>query len=179
MKKRALVLVCLALLVWWAVKAEQAPKAPEGVRIYFTVSPDAAAHGPSIGSERYQGPLSQDGTPPGPWGLMHALLAGPTDETLTSPFPKGLVLETWNWDQKHLGNLQLRLSEQYSGLTDISLTLADYCIVLTMSQIPNVETVEILSGGYSATYRSHPLLRPEEAVLWETIPDVKKGNTLP
>ena len=59
----------------------------------------------------------------------------------------------------------MRLSEQYSGLTDISLTLADYCIVLTLSQLEGVESVEISSEGHTANYRSHPLLTAEEAQL--------------
>jgi hypothetical protein len=58
------------------------------------------------------------------------------------------------------------LSEQYSDLTDISLTLADYCIVLTLTQLEGVESVEIVSTSYSASYRSHQILTAEEVLLF-------------
>ena len=64
--------------------------------------------------------------------------------------------------------LRITLSEQYGALTDISLTLADYCIVLTLSQLEEVEGVEIRSGGHSAGYRSHQTLRADEALLWDS-----------
>jgi spore germination protein GerM len=98
--------------------------------------------------------------------LLAALFAGPTQEGLTSPFPSGVTVRSWEWDTEVEGNVKLRLSEQYSGLTDISMTLADYCIVLTLTQLEGVESVEILSSGYSANYRSHQILRPEEAMLF-------------
>ena len=98
---------------------------------------------------------------------LEALMAGPADPGLVSPFPRGLTFQWWEWDDSHPGNLRVRMSEQYGGLTDIALTLADYCIVLTLSQVEGVEGVEILSAGYSANYRSHQLMTPEEAVLQE------------
>jgi spore germination protein GerM len=98
--------------------------------------------------------------------LLAALFAGPTQEGLTSPFPSGVAVRSWEWDTEVEGNVKLRLSEQYSGLTDISMTLADYCIVLTLTQLEGVESVEISSSGYSANYRSHQILRPEEAMLF-------------
>ena len=63
------------------------------------------------------------------------------------------------------GVLALNLSEQYGGLTDISLTVADYCIVLTMSQLDGVEAVEINVAGQPVSYRNHQILTREEAVL--------------
>ena len=59
----------------------------------------------------------------------------------------------------------MRLSEQYGGLTDISLTLADYAIVLTLSQLRGVETVEILCPGHTASYRNHQILSAQEVDL--------------
>ena len=61
------------------------------------------------------------------------------------------------------------LSEQYGALADISLTLADYCVVLTLSQLAEVEQVEITAQGHWAVYRSHQELSAEEAVLWDEL----------
>ena len=117
-------------------------------------------HGAALNTQPYLGEEE-----PSPDSLMAALLAGPTQEGLVSPFPRGVTLQRWAWDQEIEGNLCLWLSEQYSGLADISLTLADYCIVLTLSQLEGVESVEIISDGHITNYRSHQILLPQEAVL--------------
>ena len=61
------------------------------------------------------------------------------------------------------------MSERYGELTDISLTLADYAIVLTLTQLESVESVEIISGGYAASYRSHQVLTAAEAMLTDEL----------
>ena len=47
-------------------------------------------------------------------GLLEALLAGPTDPELASPFPDGTRLLGWTLEE---GCLRLDLSEQYGDLT--------------------------------------------------------------
>ena len=67
--------------------------------------------------------------------------------------------------------LLVSLSEQYGALTDVSLSLADYAIVLTLSQVEGVEAVEISDEGRHISYRSHQLLDAREAVLWDELAD--------
>ena len=86
--------------------------------------------GSALDWEPYSG-----GEDPSPEDLLAALLAGPTQEGLTSPFPRGVALRSWAWDEEEPGVLRIGLSEQYGALADISLTLADSCIVLTLSQL--------------------------------------------
>ena len=126
--------------------------------LYFVAS--QGGHGPALDTEPYSGTAEPD-----PESLLTALLAGPSREGLVSPFPRGVTLQRWEWDQDQADNLQVWLSEQYSGLADISLTMADYCVALTLGQLEGVESVEIISEGHTANYRSHQRLRPEEAVL--------------
>ena len=95
--------------------------------------------------------------------LLRALLDGPTQEGLVSPFPRGVAPN--RVELREDGCLRIVLSEAYSGLSDIALTLADYAIVLTLSQLEGVESVEIQTVGYSSNYRSHQVLRPEEALI--------------
>ena len=90
-----------------------------GYQLYFA---SGLEDGSAILSEPYQGEAD-----PGPRELMEALLSGPTEEELNSPFPSGVSLRSWGLEE---GVLVLNLSEQYGGLTDISLTVADYCICL-------------------------------------------------
>ena len=105
---------------------------------------------------------------PGVEELVAALLAGPTQEGLVSPFPQGLSLQDWELAD---GLLTLNFSEQYGGLADVSLTLADYCLVLTLGQIEGVDTVQIQSAGHTYHSRSHQTLKPGEAVLDQTLPE--------
>ena len=70
--------------------------------------------------------------------------------------------------------LLVDLSEQYGALADISLSLADYAIALTLSQADGVEGVEITARGHSVSYRSHQLLSAQEAVLWDNLAQAQK-----
>ena len=165
MRILAWLLAPLVLLCACAGRGEG--KARGAYVLYFLSGPLASGesgHGPALDWE----PYDCEGTPQ-PEQLLEALLAGPTLEELASPFPRGVSLQRCEWDEEEPGVLSVSLSEQYGALTDISLTLADYCIVLTLSQLDEVEGVEIRSGGYSADYRSHQLLRAEEAVLLDQL----------
>ena len=163
-------IMLLVLAAWLLVGSScSRPEKQEGYQLYFMTDSNVS-HGPALASEPYGGSGAKKETAePTPGELVQALLNGPSTEGLTSPFPKGLTFQWWDWDEEEPGNLRIGLSEQYGGLTDVSLTLADYCIVLTLSQLEGVESVEIISEGYMANYRSHQLLRPEEAVLTEPV----------
>lgn len=168
MKKRCRLSLFLALLLLCAACGTKTKETDGGYLLYFAA---AGSHGPALGTQPYDPgggavPQSKEETAcPNPGDLVNALLSGPTQEGLVSPFPRGVALQSWEWDPEQKGNLQVQLSEQYSGLADISLTLADYCIVLTLSQLEGVESVEILSAGHTASYRSHQVLTAAEAVL--------------
>ena len=153
MRRWLLTLLALALLAGAAGCARQEEEA-EYV-LYFPVS-EAVKHGPALDTQPYEGEEDPDVE-----ALLEALLAGPTREGLASPFPRGVSAVQWTLGED--GTLLVTFSEQYSGLADISLTLADYCVVLTLCQLDGIEGVEIRSAGYSVNYRSHQLLRPEEA----------------
>ena len=106
--------------------------------------------------------------------VLAALLAGPVQEDLYSPFPRGVALQSCTWDEERPGVLLVDLSEQYGALADISLSLADYAIALTLSQADGVEGVEITARGHSVSYRSNQLLSAQEAVLWDNLAQAQK-----
>ena len=132
-----------------------------GYQLYFWVDPETATHGPALAGQSWSGKGE-----PGVEELFAALMAGPTQKGLVSPFPQGASLIRWELSD---GLLTLNLSEQYGGLADVSLTLADYCLVLTMSQLPGVESVQIQSDGHTYHSRSHQTMTPDEAVLDHTL----------
>jgi len=162
--KRSVAALLALLLLLTAGCGRGEKEAGEGEwSLYFLADP-GGGWGPALEAQAWDAQGDPD-----PGDLMEALLAGPEREGLASPFPRGVALQRWEWDEENEGNVKVVLSEQYSGLTDVSLTLADYAIVLTLSQLPEVESVEVQSTGYSANYRSHQMLAAEEAVLWDEL----------
>ena len=156
----------ILVLLLSACGGGEAEKTEEGTLLWFAVDdswPDYG-HGPALDSQPYEGE-------PQPEALLAALLAGPTQEGLRSPFPRGVTLQQCGWDEERPGVLLVGLSEQYGALADVSLSLADYSIVLTLAQAEGVEAVEITAGGYRVSYRSHQLLSAREAVLWDELAD--------
>ena len=83
--------------------------------------------------------------------LMEALLAGPDEPSLSSPIPEGTALKSLKVSGRRA---QIDLSAQYARLTGIDLSLADYCITLTLTQLPDVARVRITVAGRELDYRS-------------------------
>lgn len=93
-------------------------------------------------------------------GLSKALFAGPKSESLVNPFPEGTRLLSW---KLHDGQLDLELSGEYGSLTGVDLTLADYCLALTLCQLDGVERVCLTVAG--AVGQEKRLLSPEDVIF--------------
>lgn len=132
----------------------------EGVRLWFPVvqsgsQPPAAA----LSWELYEtNTQTTDVTT-----VMRVLLNGPTGEGLEDPFPADTRLLGYTLSAD--GLLQLDLSAPYGDLTGIDLTLADYCITLTMCQLEGVEQVSITVNGNEIAYRARQILSPDDVMF--------------
>lgn len=153
MKRLALFLITVLMLLC-ACTTQKPPDCSHTLQLYFT-APDP--HGPAIVGQPYTASQS-----PSPRDLILALLNGPEHDTLSSPFPRGLTLRGCKLEGRHL---LVNFSEHYGGLADISLTLADYCLVLTLCQLEGVDSVEITVMGNPIPHRSHQILTAQEALL--------------
>ncbi len=102
-------------------------------------------------------------------GLLQVLLSGPESEILTRVIPASVSLRSWTL---HNGLLTVDLSGSYGTLSGIDLTLADYSIVLTLTQLEEVEAVMITVDGQVLSYRDHQRLTAEDvktAILQDEI----------
>ena len=163
-KRAAALLLGVLVLLSAGCNAASHTKGP-GYVLYFLTEDDPYSAA-ALGREFYS---VAEGTQFTPGDLVQVLLSGPTAQGLSSPFPKGTMLLAWNWDKENPGNVQLTLSEQYSELTDIAQTLADYCIVLTLSRLEGVESVEICVRGQDSASRTNPVLKGDEAILFDEV----------
>lgn len=94
--------------------------------------------------------------------LMNELLKGPSDETLKSLLPGGTTLLSLEL----AGSLaKVDLSAPYGTLSGVSLTLADSAIAMTLSQVPEIASVQITVRGRELAYRERQVLNIREVLL--------------
>ncbi|MBE6962322.1 MAG: hypothetical protein E7445_07715 [Ruminococcaceae bacterium] len=83
--------------------------------------------------------------------LMDALLSGPRDASLRSPFPAETALRSVRISG---GHATVDMTPAYAALSGVELAMADYCITLTLTQIPEVRSVQTTVNGGLLAYRS-------------------------
>lgn len=160
MKKLTALLLSVLVLSSCAPAAEE-PEPEGGYGLWFAVSEDDERGGSSVVARetRY---WAED---PTAMELMEALLKGPeSGGGLYSPFPKGVKVRGVEMNED-TATVQVNLSEQYGGLAGFQLTVADYCIALTLCQLPGVDTVRVLVDGESIPYRNRQDLRTGDVLL--------------
>ena len=81
---------------------------------------------------------------------MTELLNGPQDETLKGVVPAGTVLLSLELEGSRA---KVDLSSSYRILSGVSVTLADYAITLTLTQLPEISSVSITVRGEELAYR--------------------------
>lgn len=156
MKKLALLMTLLLLLTGCGVERFAVNEEGQLYSVYFI---SATLESSALKSQELRIP---DSSAPAE-ALLNALLSSPSAVGLSSPIPAGTLLRSWSIDED--GVLTVDLSESYGGLSGVSLTLADYCIALTLCQLPNVEAVSITVEGAPIAFRAHQLLRPTDVIL--------------
>ena len=94
--------------------------------------------------------------------LMKELLRGPLHEELSSTIPSSVNLES----VEILGSQAVvDLSSAYRLLSGIRLTLADYAITLTLTQIPEILSVRVTVQGQELMYRDRQTFTIRDVLL--------------
>lgn len=100
--------------------------------------------------------------------LLERLLSGPTAETLRSTVPSGTtLLSVQVADTK----ATVDLSSAYRALSGVSLSLADYAITMTLTQMPEIDSVSITVRGQELAYREKQTFSSKD-VLFSNNEDV-------
>lgn len=146
-KKPALLLTALLLL-----SACGRTEPAEGLRLWFPVNLDSPRH--SAQAVAWKGTEAHTVE-----SLISGLLSGPGEDSLARAFPEGTKLENWTLEE---GELSLEFSEEYDTLCGADRTLADYCLVLTLCQLEQVDRVSVPAGNGEAERRT---LSPEDVIF--------------
>ena len=95
--------------------------------------------------------------------LIEALLAGPQEERLQSAIPPGTTLRSLELQGSRA---DVDLSGEYAALTGVALTLADYAVTLTLTQIPEISRVRVTVRGQELAYRDRQSFTPRDVFLY-------------
>lgn len=94
--------------------------------------------------------------------LVTRLLDGPADSTLETPFPAGTSLLSLELQG---ARALVDLSVAYRSLSGVALTLADYAITLTLTQLPQIAVVSITVRGQELAYRDTQTFSARDVLL--------------
>lgn len=159
MKKRIfLLLLCLALLLTGCAASRRTPK--QTFRIYgLSGAPggDAISAVDVDWSERKSLTVDQQAQ-----AALEQLLGACTEPGYRTPIPQGVTLRSC---QLTGGMALVDFSQGYEQLSGIDLTIADYCVTLTLSQLPGISVVRITVEGQDLAYRTHSLLQSREVLM--------------
>ena len=92
--------------------------------------------------------------------LFSRLCSDPAEEDLATCIPEGTSLLSWDLKDSVLS---MDLSGEFGTLTGVELTLASWCITLTMCQLEGVSAVRITAEG--ETLLEDEILTPQQVML--------------
>ena len=165
MKRPLVLLLTLLLLTPLAAScAKRAQQSDEsGYALYYLADADSAGGGDAIAAAqtRYE-PDETPSTEECARALVERLLTQPEEAALHPPVPDGTALQSLVISGRRA---RLDFSAQYGRLSGIELSLADYCITLTLTQLPDVNAVSITANGRELPYRRMQVLLAEDTLL--------------
>ena len=163
MKRTLCLLLSLLLLALSGCSFRDAPA--ETVSFYYLRS--EVTYGTADG---VIAPEDQDvtGQPQDLASLLSLYFQGPTDETLTSPFPSGTHL--LGFSEKNY-TLHLSLSNEFTQLEELDLTLACACISSTCFGITDAQQVRITTPGTTLTEGIDLTISRDGLILFDELPE--------
>ena len=169
MKRWMCLLLSAALLLLALGCAQKTEEEAEGYDLYFLRAEPEMGGGALQAEKAYLPELENADPEETAKGLMEALLQGPLDGALKSAVPMGTSLLSLEVSG---GRALVDVSASYGSLSGVALTLADYAVTMTLTQVPEISSVKITVRGQELAYRNKQtfasrdvLLLPEEDVV--------------
>lgn len=160
----ALLLAAGILLALAACGLRVAPQEQEkGREIYYLAPGESGRGGDMIRPSEEQLGLPEDA----PLGevataVVERLMAGPSDGTLRSPIPRDvelLSLEVKN------GVASVDLSEEFTRLSGVDLSLADYCLTISLTTLEGISAVSITARGRAIGQQPEQIFLERDVLL--------------
>lgn len=163
MKRKLLLAALLLLSALTFAACAQRTQEPQGNYRLYLVSQAESARGADAITE-YPVKIADEGcsTQELAQRLLELLLLPPEDPLLLSPFPNGTQVQELSISGKRA---YVDFSANYGRLSGIDLSLADYCVALTLTQLDGVNAVTITANGREIPYRRTQLLTAADPLL--------------
>lgn len=163
--RRTIPLICcaavLALLCASCAPVER-ETAESGYRLYFRQDDLTASSGGDVfETEPVELPEGLDAQSAAE-ALLERLLAGPRSELLRGTLPAGATLLSARVEGSRA---LVDFSAAYSTLSGVRLTLADYAVTLTLTQLPEITSVKITVQGQELAYRDKQVFTARDVLL--------------
>lgn len=165
MKKLLICLLCCLLMIsCCACRGEPAQETGSAYQLFFLERDlkDAAGGGALRAESVYLRDMEDAAVQELAEALLTELLNGPADEQLKSTIPAGTSLLSL----EVAGSRALvDFSAAYSSMSGVALTLADYAVTLTLTQLPEISLVKITVRGRELAYRDKQTFTARDVLL--------------
>lgn len=163
--RRMGILFLMTIMLWSAAGCAAAQKAQDGemLAVYYAAEPETVRGGDILTtaqvnwSEKAELSAEEQGR-----AALELLLGGCQSPGFVSPIPRGTQLLNCTVDG---GTATVDFSNAYGQLSGMDLSIADYCVTLTLTQIRDIYTVHILVNGRELAYRSNSTFLASDALL--------------
>ena len=165
MKKVLGLLLCVALLALLGVSVvPDAPDEADTLSLYFPVREDQLSSGGDavttvrVDWREMRGKSTQEQAE----SVMKLLLQGYPDSAFGRIVPGGTRMMSCHVSGS---TVTVDFSSGYGQLSGIDLTIADYCVALSLVQIPGIYTVRITVNGRELDYRAKNYFRADDVLV--------------
>ena len=166
--KRIVLILLAALTLWCVGGCVMARGTPEGetLGIYYAAEPKAVAGGDILTTVQVDWSEQTSLSPEEQGRAALELLLGACEaEGFDSPLPRGTQLLGCKVDG---GRAEVDFSSHYGQLSGMELSIADFCVTLTLTQIGGIYSVHILVNGRELSYRRNSIFLASDALLSST-----------
>ena len=163
MKRKLIVLTALALVLLALAGCGVVQKEQEGLRLYYAASLDTHRGGDAIDSVTIDWDELPQGDQVARAESVLALLMGMCQEKgFQNPIPAGTTLRSVTIIG---GTACVDFSGSYGQLSGMALTIADYCVALSLTQLEGIYAVRITVNEQELAYRDNDLFLAGDVLL--------------